>query len=206
MKPRVVLGAFLGLGWLASCAPSPSHTPATLGNGEQAQVTAVGIRRLTNREFVRSAEGLLQAPLPAEFAASLPPDVRQEDGYTRNREQTMSPALAVKLAEELPRLVDAALSDAHNQVFTCKQKAGECVHHFVEATLSRAFRRTSDATEVNDFEQVFNAAAATGTPQDGAVAVLCAVLQSPRLWYVTEQGEPEPGSERRRAIESLRSC
>ncbi len=64
----------------------------------------------------------------------------------------------------------------------------------IEATLSRAFRRTSDATEVNIWSK-------SSTPRPRRVrhktarlpcSAQCCVASTG--WYVTEQGEPEPGS------------
>jgi hypothetical protein len=176
---------------LVGCTPAPAVSPAS-GSGSNEALLSVGMRRLTNREFVHAAETLLQAPLPLEFADSLPPDVRQEDGYTRNRAQTMSSALALKLADELPAILTELLRSGQSNVFTCKPAVAECVKPFVEAVLARAYRRPSENGDVAELVRVFVAASRTGEPLDGAVSVLSTVLQSPRFWYVTENGELMP--------------
>lgn len=181
--------AWVCAGVLAGCAPSQAATPASLTNPTVSELLPVGIRRLTNREFVRAAEALLRAPLPPEFEASLPPDVRSMDGYTRHRAQTMSPALAVKLAQELPLLVEERLASGESRVFDCEAGDTTCVEGFISSTLERAYRRPSDATLVAEMSRLFAHAAATGKPSDGAAAVLSALLQAPSLWYVTEHGE-----------------
>lgn len=185
--------AWLCAGLLMACAPPPGTTPASLANPKVTELLPVGIRRLTNREFVRAAEGLLHAPLPPEFVASLPPDVRSLDGYTRHREQTMSAALAVKLAQELPPLIEQFMeqpaTSGQSPLFDCEPGDTMCVERFVSRTLERAYRRPSDSTEVAEMSRLFAETSALGRPVDGAVAVLSAALQAPGFWYVSEQGQ-----------------
>src|SRR5688572_12093104 len=82
----------------SSGARSGVHEPRPVGQERVASGRLeVGLRRLTNREFRKLASVLLGIELGADFESSLPPDVRQEDGYARNVAQTMSGALAVTL-------------------------------------------------------------------------------------------------------------
>jgi hypothetical protein len=212
MVKAFTLFVALGLGFLVAataCSPGSSsgiHAPHAIGSDVESGRLAVGVRRLTNREFRKAASALLEFDVGSSFESSLPPDVRQEDGYARNVEQTMSGALAVKLEQFVPGLAREALA-RRESTFACDgPRSGACIRSWINDLAARAWRRPVQAAEVASLAQVYHQARANagGDPSEGAVAVLTALLLSPNLWYVRELGEltVTPTAAWRRALES----
>lgn len=180
-----------------ACAGGVGSGPSLPGpRAESASLAGVlprGLRRLTNREFRKMASIVLDDPLSPEFEAGLPPDVRQDDGYARNAAQTMSGALAVKLEQTVPELVQRALERPGSELFTCdsSKDSQPCVQAWATRKFEQAFRRPASAKDVADWMDLYRSGAAWGGARQGAATVLTALLLSPRLWYVQEQGENE---------------
>lgn len=186
---HVALVVALVLGAACTRTEQPGASgPAVVVTAEPAPLP-VGVRRLTNREFRKAASALLGLALGPEFESELPPDVRQEDGYARNFEQTMSGALAVKLEQLLPELTERALAGA-NSTFTCgrQDEASGCVREWVRSTAERAWRRPVSPAEQTRLLAVFESGRAASAAAGGARAVLTALLLSPELWHVSELG------------------
>lgn len=163
--------------------------PSTVGPQAASAPLPVGLRRLTNREFGKAASALLGVSLGPEFLATLPPDVRQEEGYARNFEQTMSGPLAVKLEQSIPALVERALT-APTSTFTCMQQREptRCAHEWVATTVERAWRRPVSPPEHERLMALYERGRVALEPNGGARAVLTALLLSPELWHVSELG------------------
>src|SRR5690606_10921364 len=151
------------------------------------QLLPVGLRRLTNREFRKVTSSLLGFDPGPEFEATLPPDVRQEDGYERNAAQTMSGTLAVKLEQIVPALARRGL-ERETVGFGCAENDEPCVAKWIADTARRAWRRPITADEVALLTAAYAAGqAAAGEVlqvKEGAAAVLTALLLSADLWYV----------------------
>lgn len=183
------------LGLVSSCNPASStvRQPRSSGAPSGDQLLPVGLRRLTNREFRKISNSLLGFDPGLAFEAALPPDVRQEEGYARNIAQTMSGTLAVKLEQLVPALAQRALTEG-TAGFTCTDGAAPCVALWIADTARRAWRRPVAAGEVARLTDVYRAGRAGGGEsrgvEEGAAAVLTALLLSPDLWYVRELGEP----------------
>lgn len=185
---RVAIG-LAALVSLAACNPNSSaglHAPGDSRGQVAPARLQIGLRRLTNREFRKAASALLQLDVGAEFEASLPPDVRQEDGYARNVNQTMSAALAVKLEQLVPELARSS------RAFDCAEPpAASCLRTRVTLLAEQAWRRPVTSGEVAELVRVYHQGrAGGGAHEDGAAAVLTTLLLSTGLWYVRELGEP----------------
>ena len=193
---------------LLGCAPQPARAPAV--QAEPLALLPAGVRRLTNSEFVRTTESLLNSPdgetpkwvVPKDIERELPPDVRQEDGYTRNVQQSMSAVLAVRVAEVAHRIATQAVQARREHIYPClgqpSRASNDCAHSFVRRMAERGYRRAVSDAEVSDLFTLLERAdaltdGASATPaavrqEAGAAAVLSAILQSPHVWYVSEQG------------------
>lgn len=155
---------------------------------EDLELLPTGVRRLTNREFRKFAGALLGIDVARDVEDRLPPDVRQEDGYTRNVAQTVSSALAVALEQVVPPLVESALTRPEQVLFRCADLDAACVHQWVHAKATQAYRRALDPSEVRRLEALYEEGRKTGDATEGAAWVLVALLSSPDLWYVRELG------------------
>lgn len=195
LRPVRSLGLIATLTLTAQCARTEQRGasgPSAVGQPEAAPAPLpAGLRRLTNREFGKAASVLLGISVGPEFLATLPPDVRQEEGYARNFEQTMSGPLAVKLEQSIPELVLRALS-APDSTFTCEQRRdAACAREWVLLVAERAWRRAVTPAEHVRLMALYERGRVAASPNGGARAVLTALLLSSELWHVSELGGGE---------------
>lgn len=194
----------VGLLWTAlACGGNGTQLAAqdaqsSPGEAEARELLPVGIRRLTNREFRKTASAVLGVEVKVDFEARLPPDVRQEDGYTRNVDQTLSGALAVNLEQMVPELVQRALEQRGSRLFPCAEAPynSACVGKWIEDHATLAFRQRVTPVTLNRLRELFRRGHATGSANEGAALVLTALLLSPELWYVRELGETNNATQR----------
>lgn len=185
------LVAFVSVAACDTGSRSGVHEPRQRGALAEHARLPVGLRRLTNREFRKAASSLLGVDWGPKFETSLPPDVLQEDGYARNVAQSMSGALAIELERVLPELVAAAMQRPGFAPACNGIKENGCVRKWITGLAERAWRRPPTPTETAALERVFDhSSGANGlAANDGATAVVTALLLSPNLWYVRELGE-----------------
>ncbi|HEY3256120.1 MAG TPA: DUF1587 domain-containing protein, partial [Polyangiaceae bacterium] len=99
------------LGWDAqACAtqPPPAAPPSAL--------ISARLRRLSNVEYERSANGLLGLNQPLRY--ELPPDERQ-DGYAINERQAVPSYFASELSRVAERLSERAVSERLPSLLPC---------------------------------------------------------------------------------------
>lgn len=192
---RPVWRSAVALLLVSGCQNAASPSPRDAHAGSQAvdaiELLPTGIRRLTNREFRKFAAELLGVEVGVEVEDRLPPDLRQDDGYTRNVGQTVSDSLAVALEQIVPPLVESALERRGPALFPCTEGDAACVQEWIRTRAELAYRRAIDAGEVNRLEAVYELGRRSGAGREGAAWVLVALLSSPHLWYVRELGSGE---------------
>lgn len=179
----------------AKARPTSGRDAVSAQHVPDERVLPVALRRLTNREFRKVASAVLETELSPELDAQLPPDVRQEDGYTRSVEQTVSGALAVKLEQVVPELVQRALARRNAPLFPCGTPAAtnECVDQWLEKKARTAFRKPVTQEQGERLRALYERGEQL-EQGEGPSFVLATLLMSPELWYVSELGSQGDGA------------
>lgn len=145
------------------------------------------IRRLDHREYLRSAEALVGAPveLPVTFA----PD-NVVDGYTNNAAALkVTGLLAEQYREAAEALADVLVADLAALV-PCDPASGDaaCARAFLADFGRRAFRRPLSAAELDRYAGLHAEVAAEDGFAEGLRWTIAALLQAPGFVYRTELG------------------
>jgi hypothetical protein len=193
----VWMAALGGVSLLCACSgpqarPTSGRDAISVEHVPDEQLMPVALRRLTNREFRKVASAVLETELSPDLDAQLPPDVRQEDGYTRNVEQTVSGALAVKLEQLVPGLVERALTRRDAPLFPCAHASAKeaCIDGWLEQKARTAFRRPVTKEQRERLRALYERGEHLEKGA-GPGLVLATLLMSPLLWYVSELGSQE---------------
>lgn len=145
-------------------------------------------RRLTRWEYVNTLRDTLGIDMSSE-AAALPPELRSAGLFNTAKDLlatlervTLWNELASQAAAKIPDL--GAFVAAHT---SCRRFEATCEDEFIERLGTKLFRRPVPQGEAALFNPLFREAAACGMSFDeGAKAVLEAMLQSPRFLYRIE--------------------
>lgn len=143
------------------------------------------VRRLGQLEYDNAVAELLGTTgHPSE---SFSGDARLA-GYTTNADLRVDVVLGDQLRTAAESLAAEALSSHRATVVPCDGASAECPRTFVTSIATRAFRRPPSTEEIDALLVVFHAGADGGTFDEGATAVLEAVLQSASFLYVPQIG------------------
>ncbi len=153
-------------------------------------------RRLTRWEYVNSLRDTLGIDLGAE-AAALPLELRTAGFY--NTANNLLPTLErVTVFSDLAAKASAKISNFNAFVagFTsCRTFGDTCEIEFVRRLGKALARRPLEPEEIQGFRALFEVTKTCGLAfDDGAKAVLEALLQSPQFLYRTERQFPQAGA------------
>ena len=167
----------------------PGTTTATGPGGFK----PVPLLRITTLQYNNTLHDLFPATtLPAQ---TLPKEV-EVGGFTNNaRAQAPSPDLIEQLANNANAVATLVTADPA-KLLPCKAdtKASElpCGHAFIDAFAPKAFRRTLDGDDTKRLYALFDGAYAAYGFKAALRMVVEAVLQSPQLIYLVEEGTLQP--------------
>ncbi|MGC4086941.1 MAG: DUF1588 domain-containing protein [Polyangiaceae bacterium] len=170
---------------LSSCAEhglAPEAAPPA-----PSELLPAGLRRLSRAEYDQALSALLGEPVRVSDA--LPPDLRQS-GFTRNAEQIVDPWLASLLHEQASALAERWVSTHLPNL--CDDA---CVRSTALGLATRAFNRAPEAAELDRYVALVEAEAPD--TKAGLGALLTALLESPKLIYVSELGASSDAAPRR---------
>ena len=148
------------------------------------------VRRLNQFEYDNAVNELLGTS--AHPSSTLAGDARLA-GYTSSADLRVDTVLADQFRLAAEALAVDAVTNHHATIVPCVASDGACPRTFVEAIASRAFRRPATAEEVEALLGVFDTAATGSTFDEGATAVIEAVLQSASFLYIPQIGGPQIG-------------
>jgi hypothetical protein len=178
--------AIAALGWMAqACAAPPAPAAPT------SALISARLRRLSNVEYERSANGLLGLNEP--LRDELPPDERQ-DGYAINERQAVPSYFASELARVTERLAQRAVSERLPELLPCPASAeptSPCIEQALARLASFAFRRPPSLLERSALRGLFERGAASSARDaraEGLRVVLSTLLASPDMLYLSELG------------------
>lgn len=144
--------------------------------------------RLTHEEYQLSVAAFLGVTPDISY---LPGDV--DNGIYPN--QSSSGFVRVELADDYYDIAEEltnALTDAELAgLIPCGQVSATCKDEFIQATLTRAFRRPATAEDTARYSGLFDLAATSEDTTLPFRAVLRGALTSPYFLYRTEIGAPE---------------
>ena len=143
------------------------------------------VRRLGRVEHDNAVSALLGGAAPASdgFAG----DARLA-GYTTGADLRVDAVLGDQLRISAEALAADAITTRRAALVPCDTSAADCPRTFVTTIATRAFRRPATAEEIDALLVVFRIASDGGTFDDGATAVLTAILQSASFLYVPQIG------------------
>lgn len=163
-------------------APLPYTPPQLAGAALPARVWL-----LTPRQYAKAVESVVGV-LPDVSDLDPIPDT----GVYPN--MSASGLVRVNQAQQYSNKAEAvttALTDAQLRALVpCGKLEASCKDAFVEATVSKAFRRPPTAEDLSRYGELFDLAAKSGDAALPFRSVLRAVLTSPYLLYRTEIGAP----------------
>jgi hypothetical protein len=160
----------------ASACTSTSPSP-----GPQA------VRRLTAAQYDQTLRDLFADPATPTASVFNDPIVL---GFTSDASALVVQSLgAQQLMDHAERVAHWAVTTHLQQVSLCTTQDAACRGQFIRAFGKRAFREPLTDARVKAYDAL---AAAEATFQDGAEAVIGAMLQSPYFLYRRELGKPDP--------------
>lgn len=154
------------------------------------------LRRLRHFEYDNSVLELGDSSKPSW---SFPPEAL--DSFSSVADSSISTIAVEKYFDAARDFGLRATADASAvQALTGCDPAGDgeatCRQTFVRDFIGRAFRRPATASEIADFETVFDTGQGLGGDfESGVRAVVEVALQSPEFLYHVELGEPPPADE-----------
>lgn len=158
----------------ASTCTSPSPGPQAL-------------RRLTTAQYDQTLRDLFADPATPTAAVFNDPIVL---GFTSDTNALVVQSLgAQQLMDHAERAAHWAVTTHLQQLSPCTTPDATCRGQFIRAFGKRAFREPLTDARVRAYDAIF---AAEATFQDGAEAVIGAMLQSPYFLYRRELGKPDP--------------
>lgn len=187
--------------------PRPTEEPSRGGGGKPAPPAAVAcndlapapgmLRHLTRTEYDNTIRDLLHddsAP-----ATAFPPDIERE-GFAVG--EAVSPLLFQSYLEAAERLAERARPRL-SALLPCPASMGEgCARQFIERFGLRAYRRPLSTDEKARLLAVYQAGAATGGFEAGALAVIQGALSAPQFLYHTELDPNGASAGQRIAVQS----
>jgi len=144
-----------------------------------------GVRRLGRLEYDNAVGDLLGTT--GHPSAGFAGDARVA-GYTTSADLRVDAVLGDQFRVAAESLATEALTSHHATVVPCTPSDAACPRTFVEAIATRAFRRPATPDEIDGLLRVFHAGADGGTFDEGANAVVRAVLQAASFLYVAQIG------------------
>lgn len=168
-----------------ACTPAQPAAPEASSPG--AALAPARLRRLSNVEYERTVADLLGKRY--DVAARLPPDARDQGGYTRNGALALAPSMGPRLSALASELAEESVWERLPSLAPCMRDGhGDraCEDGTIEALGARAFRRPLASDERAALRTVFDRGSADGGFGGGVELVLTALLLSPGLWYVSE--------------------
>jgi hypothetical protein len=145
------------------------------------------LRRLTTTELNNTLQDLFQDPGAPQTTVLADPDVL---GFHVDAAQLLVRDLGAQevadFAEEAARW---AVTSKLPALSTCSTMDPGCRQSFIKAFGRRAFREPLNDTQLRAYDGLF---AAETSFNEGATAVITAMLQSPSLLYRRELGKPDP--------------
>lgn len=146
------------------------------------------VRRLTSYEYDHAIEDLLG--ISGHPSSGFAGEARVA-GYTSNADLRVDAVLGDQIRSVAESLATEALRSQRARVVPCDASDAGCPRELVTAIATRAFRRPARSEDVEALLALFELAAEGGTFDDGASAVLQAVLQSASFLYVPRIGVGE---------------
>ena len=189
-QQRVTIAALVWTAQACAAQPPPLAPPSAL--------ISARLRRLSNVEYERSANGLLG--LNEAVQNELPPDERQ-DGYAINERQAVPSYFASELARVTERLAERAVAERLSVLLPCpaaQPPSSPCVAKALDQLALSAFRRPPSSLERSALFRLFQrgattpAAGATDPRAEGLRVVLSTLLSSSDMLYLSELGAGEP--------------
>lgn len=170
-----------------SVAPGPASTDsAGLGTVTIKHSASRVISRLTNAQYLRSAEVLLG--VDASALAAQMPDLAPNAGYSNSGHAQSQPYDLIVAFDTVARGLVDAVSDW--TAFTARYGGCadvSCTDDFIRSFGERAFRRPLTADETRSFSPIRDAAAELGLTYHDTVSLLVrAFLQAPEFLYLFE--------------------
>lgn len=185
--------AFVAFSLATGCLDSGRGARAPAAAKERSLLPA-RVRRLDNREYERTLNALVHGH--EKVAELLPPDVRNQ-GYSPNAAQGVPAAWATRLDRIVLDAAHRAASERLAQIAPCAARATDagCVRRTVEDLGRHAFRRPLTERERATLMALFAEGGAQHGFSGGLELLLRALLQSPKLVYLSELGAPAtPGT------------
>jgi hypothetical protein len=159
---------------MASSCTTPSPGPQEL-------------RRLTAAQYDQTLRDLFADPATPTTPVFSDPIVL---GFTADTDALVVQALgAQQLMDQAERVAHWAVTTHLPQLATCTTTDATCRQQFIRAFGKRAFRAPLTDARVSAYDAIF---AAESSFQDGAEAVIGAMLQSPYFLYRRELGVADP--------------
>lgn len=184
----VVLGASACVGDIDGGAAGPNG-PRTGGppptHVGTAPIPPPSVRRLGQLEYDNAVDDLLGTT--GHPSAGFAGDARI-GGYTTSSDLRVDAVLGDQFRIAAESLATEALASHRASVVPCSETDPACPATFVSTIATRAFRRPVTAEETDALLAVFHVAADGATFDDGANAVLQAILQSASFLYVPQIG------------------
>jgi hypothetical protein len=147
------------------------------------------LRRLTTTELGNTLEDLFQDPAVPRTSVLADPEVL---GFHVDAAQLLVRDLgAQQLADFADEVARWAVPAKLPALTTCTSNDVACRQSFIKGIGRRAFRAPLTDAQLKAYEALF---AAEPTFNDGATAVVTALVQSPYLLYRHELGQPDPAA------------
>lgn len=151
---------------------------------------AAPIARLTNTEYRNTVRSLL--PAMSVPSIPLPADVVVE-GFDNNvRAQTPSAALIEQYGSSAEAVADSVVANLSSVLPCSTSEADACASTFIDAFVTRAFRRPLSAAERTRYLGLFQGAHAEYGFAPAIGMIVQAALQSPHFLYRVEPNELAP--------------
>jgi hypothetical protein len=147
------------------------------------------LRRLTSTELNNSLVDLFGDPAAPQTTALADPDTL---GFHVDAAQLLVRDLAAQqISDFAEQTAQWAVTGKLGSLTTCMTTDATCRQTFIKSFGRKAFREPLTDAQVKAYDTLF---AAEATFNDGATAVISAMLQSPNLLYRRELGKPDPAN------------
>jgi hypothetical protein len=172
--------------------PAGAAPPTSLPKASACRTSSPGprsLRRLTSREYAATLQDLFNDPaVPLTSVLSDPPVL----GFTVDTRALVIEGLgAQQLMDQAESVAAWAVTTHLGSLSSCSTNDAGCRQSFIKAFGKRVHRAPLTDAEVAQYEKLFSAEASFN---DGAQAVIAAMLQSPYFLYRRELGQQSGGS------------
>ena len=110
-------------------------------------------------------------------------------GYSTEVAVNPMPLAAIERQLSASEQIAKRVADSFDEIWSCSQRDTSCRDLYLDDLLLRAFRRPPRAEETDRFTRLFEEANAEGNFEDGVIASVSTVLQSPKFLYQIEVGD-----------------